>query len=87
MKSSTKFIISTAVAGLLSLSSSALRADEHGSAGSAKGECHGVNACKGKGECGGEGHSCAGKNECKGKGWVTKTEAECKALKGKFKAE
>lgn len=40
--------------------------------------CAGVNACKGTGECGGEGHGCAGKNACKGQGWVAKaTEAEC----------
>lgn len=51
------------------------------------GECHGVNACKGKGACGGKGTSCAGTNACKGKGWITLTEADCKAKKGKFKAE
>jgi hypothetical protein len=50
----------------------------------ATGECAGINSCKGKGECGGVGHSCSGKNACKGKGWVKKTEAECKAAKGKF---
>jgi hypothetical protein len=50
-----------------------------------KGECHGINACKGTGDCGGKGHECAGKNECKGKGWVKKTEKECKEVKGTFK--
>ena len=34
------------------------------------GQCHGVNACKGTGDCGGKGHHCAGKNACKGKGWT-----------------
>ncbi|MGE0172089.1 MAG: hypothetical protein AB7T49_04860 [Oligoflexales bacterium] len=52
----------------------------------AKGECHGINACKGKGECGGKGHSCAGNNECKGKGWLSATKEECTAKKGTFKA-
>lgn len=52
-----------------------------------KGECHGVNSCKGKGECGGPKWDCAGNNECKGQGWITKTSAECKKLGGKFKAE
>lgn len=50
-----------------------------------KGECHGINACKGKGECGGPGYGCAGNNSCKGKGWISLSEADCKAKKGKFK--
>ena len=50
-----------------------------------KGECHGINACKGKGACGGPGYSCAGNNACKGKGWISMTEADCKIKKGTFK--
>ncbi|MEQ1878199.1 MAG: hypothetical protein ABL958_16275 [Bdellovibrionia bacterium] len=50
-----------------------------------KGECHGINACKGKGECGGPGYGCAGNNACKGKGWISLSEADCKVKKGKFK--
>ena len=50
----------------------------------AKVRCEGVNACKGKGECGGaSGNSCAGTNECKGKGWVQIPEKDCKAKGGK----
>jgi hypothetical protein len=53
----------------------------------ATGECHGVNACKGKGDCGGkEGNSCKGTNSCKGKGWTTTTEKACKAKKGQWQA-
>lgn len=52
----------------------------------AKGECWGVNSCKGQGECGGVGHSCSGKNACKGQGWLSLTHAECDAKGGKFKA-
>jgi hypothetical protein len=52
----------------------------------AKGECHGANSCKGKGECGGKGTSCAGTNACKGKGWITTTKAECEKKHGKWKA-
>jgi hypothetical protein len=51
----------------------------------AKGECHGINACKGKGDCGGPGYGCAGNNSCKGKGWLSMTEAQCKEKKGTFK--
>jgi len=85
-------IISTAVAGLISLAAQGglFAADPKG-ASDAKGECHGVNSCKGTGECGAKaegnvpGHSCAGKNSCKGKGWKSMTEADCKAEKGTFK--
>lgn len=50
-----------------------------------KGECHGINACHGQGECGGAGHSCAGKNTCKGAGWLTKTQKDCEDAGGKFR--
>lgn len=53
----------------------------------AKGECHGVNSCKGTGACGGAGYSCAGKNSCKGQGWVSLTKADCTEKGGKFKAD
>jgi hypothetical protein len=53
----------------------------------AMGECHGVNACKGKGMCGSEaGNACAGKNSCKGKGWASLNEKDCLAKKGKWNA-
>lgn len=80
-----------AVAGIL-MGASVSQADSHDKkaadkgAATAAGECHGVNACKGKGECGGAGHECAGKNECKGKGWKKLNAAECKKAKGTFKA-
>ncbi|MDX6770954.1 MAG: hypothetical protein SF051_15585 [Elusimicrobiota bacterium] len=45
--------------------------------------CMGVNACKGKGECGVDGkHGCAGQNACKGQGWVTLARKACDAKKG-----
>ena len=40
-------------------------------------ECHGVNSCKGTGQCGGKGHSCAGQNTCKGQGWVKMDKDAC----------
>jgi hypothetical protein len=51
-----------------------------------KGECWGVNACKGQGACGGVGHECSGQNACKGQGWLSLTKPECDAKNGKFKA-
>lgn len=78
-------------AALTTLLAGSVYANEHAAtkpAGEAvKGQCHGINACKGQGECGGAGHNCAGKNECKGKGWVFKTEAECKDAGGTFKED
>jgi len=50
-----------------------------------EGECHGINGCKGQGDCGNKEHSCGGKNACKGQGWKKMTEAQCKEKKGKFK--
>lgn len=51
-----------------------------------KGECHGVNECKGKGACGnGADSACAGQNTCKGLGWLSLTRAECDAKRGTFK--
>ncbi len=49
-----------------------------------KGECRGVNACKGQGACGGVGHECAGENACKGKGWLSLTVSECAQRNGTF---
>lgn len=51
------------------------------------GQCHGVNACKGQGECGGKTHDCGGKNECKGHGWIKTTAEDCQAKSGEFVKE
>jgi len=52
----------------------------------AKGECYGVNSCKGQGACGGPGHACASQNACKGQGWISLAKADCEGKGGKFKA-
>jgi uncharacterized membrane protein len=58
-----------------------------GAPSGAKGQCWGVNACKGKGACGGpDGHACAGQNTCKGQGWLNLTKADCDGKHGTFKA-
>ena len=83
MSTNKKMVIGAALAGLL-FSGSAVYADSTGD--KTTGECHGVNSCKGKGECGGEGHECAGKNSCKGHGWVKMSKADCAKKKGKYVA-
>jgi hypothetical protein len=79
-------ILAAALVGVVSVA----QAKDAAAASTAKapqGECHGVNACKGKGDCGGkDGNGCKGTNACKGKGWVTLAEKDCKAKKGKWKA-
>ena len=49
------------------------------------GECYGINACQGKGDCGGKSNSCAGKNSCKGKGWIKMSRIDCEEKGGEFK--
>jgi len=49
-----------------------------------EGQCHGVNKCKGTGDCGGKDHECGGKNSCKGKGWNKSTKEACATSGGKF---
>lgn len=49
------------------------------------GECHGINGCKGKGECGNKEHGCGGQNACKGKGWLKMSKEACEKKGGKFK--
>jgi len=79
----TNLLLGAALAGLaLAGAAGAHEKEKHGK----EGECHGINGCKGQGECGGKGHSCGGQNGCKGQGWKKMTEAQCKAKKGKFKA-
>ncbi len=97
------FILSAALAGILSAGSTAFSEDtkpmaENAPAAAAKsdkvdakktaepmGECHNMNGCKGKGECGGAaGNSCKGSNGCKGKGWVSMKKKACEGKKGEW---
>ncbi len=74
-----KTLVTAALSGLLLAAGTAVS-----TAPMTEGKCFGINACKGKGDCGGKGHDCAGKNSCKGKGWKKMTKAQCEAKKGKF---
>jgi len=69
-------IMAAAITGLMAAGSLTMLTTAH--AGEL-GECHGINGCKGKGECGGKGHSCAGKNKCAGKGWSKLSKKDCEA--------
>jgi len=80
-------VLTAAITGMLLASGcSTTKSTAASNADLAQGECHGVNGCKGKGDCGGKGYSCAGKNSCKGKGWLKLSKAECDEKGGKFKS-
>ncbi len=46
--------------------------------------CYGLNACKGKGECGSktDANGCGGSNACKGQGWLSMPKKSCLAAGG-----
>ena len=84
MNKTTNLLVTAAITGMLAAGSASVLSAKP--AKEAKGECHGINSCKGKGDCGGkEGHACAGMNSCKGKGWLSMTEKDCKKKGGEFK--
>jgi len=76
-----KMLLAASVAGLLAVSGTVAATAVYAE-GPAAVNCMGVNACKGKGMCGGTGHACAGKNTCKGAGMVTVSGPACDALGG-----
>ena len=78
------YLVAAAVSGLL-LTSGCASTGSGSSAESTVGQCHGVNSCKGTGDCGGKDYSCAGKNSCKGKGWKKMTQSDCDEKGGTFK--
>jgi hypothetical protein len=51
-----------------------------------KGQCFGVNGCKGQGACKSAQNDCKGHNACKGKGWLSMTEVDCTGQGGTFTA-
>ncbi len=82
----TTILTAAALTGLMMAGcSSVTKSTSDSSSAVTQGECHGVNSCKGTGDCGGAGYSCAGKNSCKGKGWVKLSKTDCDAKGGTFK--
>lgn len=80
-------LLGAALTGLLLASGCAHSHDSMSGAEMAKGQCHGVNECKGKGECKTATSSCEGKNNCKGKGWVSLSKADCDTKGGQYVAK
>ena len=73
-------LLASAVAGLFAMTAGAsfTHAEETGDTV----RCYGINACKGRGDCGGKGHSCAGENACKGKGYLKLPKDTCSKIEG-----
>ena len=90
MNASEKLLLSAAVAGLVGTAMTAGSASAAAKKAKTKAKaikmevvhCYGVNACKGKGECGGKNHECAGANACKGQGWLNVSREECSSKGG-----
>jgi len=83
MNSKKSLLTSAALTGLL-LAAGCATHDGGGYGGgthAALGQCHGVNACKGKGDCGGKNNECSGENSCEGKGWIKMSKAMCGDIK------
>jgi len=79
-------ILTAALTGLMMAGcASGTKATTDTSGTVAQGECHGVNSCKGTGECGGAGHSREKKNTCKGQGWIKLSKKDCDTKGGTFK--
>ncbi len=70
-------LLGAALSGLLLASGCAHSMDSLAAGEMAKGQCHGVNDCKGKGECKTANNSCEGKNDCKGKSWMSMAKTDC----------
>ncbi len=75
-------LIAASIAGLLAASGTTVSASVAYAATGELEHCYNVNACKGKGACGGVGHSCAGKNTCKGQGYVDVAKGSCVNIQG-----
>ena len=73
-------LIASAVAGLFA--SGVLGPVARAAEQAEQARCYGINACKGKGDCGGKGHSCAGENACKGKGYLKLDKETCLKIQG-----
>jgi len=94
MKKSEKLLLSAAITGLVLSSGAAMAAKK--TAKNTYVMCHGVNSCKGHGQCGGKVDACSGKNgceasltcagnnSCKGKGLVKMKKEACLKKGGKI---
>lgn len=78
------FLLTAAIAGLSLAAGCGESESEQASVQDepAYGECHGINACKGQGECGTKTHTCAGLNACKGQGWIRMEKDPCEEKGG-----
>src|ERR1700739_2960328 len=88
MRAIDRMFLGAAMAGVLAgTTAKAVRADQDSQATPQKMivvPCYGLNACKGKGECGSktDGNGCGAPNACKGQGWLSMPKKSCQAAGG-----
>ena len=88
MRSIDRMFLGAAMAGILAgTAATAVRAEQASQATPQKMvvvPCYGLNACKGKGECGSktDANGCGGSNACKGQGWLSIPKKSCLAAGG-----
>ena len=81
MNSKKSLLTSVALSSLILASGCSGMYASHAGTQVALGQCHGVNACEGKGDCSSKTHDCAGENSCEGKGWIKMSMADCEKIK------
>ena len=83
--SQKSLLLGAALSGLLIATGCAHSTDSMSAGEMGKGQCHGVNDCKG--ECKTANNSCEGKNDCKGKSWISLSKADCDTKGGTYVAK
>lgn len=81
VKTLSGIALATSAAALFA-SSAVMGAEAGASASEALVHCHGVNACRERGNCRSAESKCKGQNACKGHGWVPVTAQICEQLGG-----
>jgi uncharacterized membrane protein len=85
MRAMDRVFLGAAMAGILAgTAAHSARADQATTQKMTVVPCYGLNACKGKGECGSktDGNGCGGSNACKGQGWLSMPKKSCQAAGG-----
>ena len=74
-----KALLAASIAGLMTMAATVAATNSQAAEAV---PCYGINACKGTGDCGGQGYSCAGKNACKGQGFIQLPADTCTRIQG-----
>ena len=84
VKKKSGAVLSTAAAALLACAPLTASAQDQEPDGNTKGQCWGLNACKGLSHCKGAVNACKGQNSCKGEGFLILSMDSCLESGGDF---